>query len=141
MKVIFQGEVKEVKPGYFRNFLLPRKLAEPATHQKIKELEALKKNLASQKEKFEKAAREELQKAGERILEFEAAADEKGNLYKGISAKDIAGKYKNIKPEWILLQEPIKKTGEYEVKIKLPPDNTNHLYVLHLAVKADFSSV
>lgn len=136
MKVIINNEVKEVKPGYFRHFLLPKKLAEIATPNKITELELKKKTREGERAKFREETLAELQRINGAEIIFEVAADEKGNLYEGISAEDIAKKFKNIKAEWISLEHPIKKAGEYEAKVKLPFGDADHLYALKLSVKA-----
>lgn len=141
MKVILRGEVKEVRPGYFRNFLLPQKLAALATPQKIKELASKKKVQEAERAKRKAQALAELKKIEGGTLILEAAADAQGHLYKGVSAKDLAQNFKNIKAEWILLERPIKAVGEYELKVKLPFDNADHLYALRLAVKARSSSL
>lgn len=120
-----RDEIKEVKGGYFRNYLMPQRLAEPATPQKIKELEAKRVRREKGREEFLTKAAEELRKTGEQKLVFELPVTEEGHLYEGISASDIQKELhhlgmETIQKEWIQLENPIKRIGEYEVEIKTP---------------------
>lgn len=114
------GEVKEVSEGHARNFLLPRGLAKAATAQSLKELED--KKLKTQKvkereqEKGEKLAR---QLQGVRVVIKSKAADT-GKLYGSVGQKEIAQALKiGLKPEHIILDQPIKQTGEHNVVIRV----------------------
>jgi len=115
-------EIKEVKDGYARNFLIPRGLAKPATKEAMKWLE-------TQKEIEEKKAEEELKK----IQEIASVVDDqeiiipvevgdREQLFESITAQKIAEKLKEagfeIKKNQIELSEPIKELGEFPVKIK-----------------------
>jgi len=113
-----KGEVKEVKKGYFRNFLFPRGLAKIATTDEIERIE----NLAKEKEKRKKEEVKELQK---KASEFAGKKFEIGarfiagrKLYGSIKDKDIAEKL-GIDRKNVVLDEPIKKAGEHKVKIDL----------------------
>ncbi len=115
-------EIKEVKDGYARNFLIPRGLAKPATKEAMKWLE-------TQKEIEEKKAEEELKK----IQEVASAVDDQeiiipvevgdqDQLFESITTQKIAEKLKEagfeVKKNQIELSEPIKELGEFPVKIK-----------------------
>ncbi|MDD5732006.1 MAG: 50S ribosomal protein L9 [Patescibacteria group bacterium] len=116
------GEVKEVAKGYALNFLIPNGLALPATPGNIKEA----KNRAR---KFDKAAVVDDSAMVNFIKEIEgveiiisAKTNEKGNLFAAIKSEDIVAEIakklsKSIDPEFIVLKEPIKKVGEYEVGV------------------------
>lgn len=116
-------DIKEVKSGHARNFLIPKGLVKPATKEALSWLEA-------QKEIETKKAEEELKK----VQDVASAVDDQevvivvkigdeGQLFEGISAQKIADKLKEegfeIKKTQIELPEPIKELGEYPVKIKL----------------------
>jgi len=116
-------EIKNVKDGYAKNFLIPQGLAKPATPQALKWLEL-------QKEIQQKKAEEELKK----VQEFASNLDgleitipvrvgENEQLFESITAQKIAEKLKEIgyevKKTQIDLAEPIKELGEFPVKIKL----------------------
>ena len=116
-------EIKEVKNGYARNLLLPEKLARAATKQALKWL-------AEQKEVIEKEATEDLAKAqalasaidGLEVLVSVKIGDE-GQLFESITSQKIAEKMKEmgfeVKKSQILLESPIKETGEFPIKVNL----------------------
>ncbi len=117
-------EVKEVKEGYARNFLIPNKLAKPATKESLKWLEI-------QKEIEEKKAEQELKKFQELATKIDGTelvipvkVGEENQLFEKITAQKISDKLKetgiNIEKEQIQLEEPIKELGEFPIKIKFP---------------------
>ncbi|WP_369019099.1 50S ribosomal protein L9 [Thermatribacter velox] len=123
-----EGDVVEVKPGYARNFLLPRKLAIEATPANMAQVEHLKKKRALREAK----EMEEIQALQSRIdglvLEFVRKAGEKGKLYGSVTSSEIAKKISEIlgvdfDRKFIALEEPIKEVGEQEVKIHLGKGN------------------
>ena len=84
------GEAIEVSPGYLRNFLIPRKLAQPATRGALEEAQR-------RREAAEKAAREALERAGETaallsktVLTITHRAGEDGRLFGSVTSKEIA---------------------------------------------------
>ena len=120
-----KGAIKEVKDGYFRNFLMPRRLAELATPARTSSLRADEAKRKDKKDKFEKESRDELSRIGERALVFKVKTTPKGSLYRAFSEKEILEKletegFKTIKESWIKLEKPLKKTGEYEILIQAP---------------------
>ena len=118
-----RGQLVEVAEGYARNFLLPRKLGLEATAGNLKRLEKMRANFAK-KEATEKAA---AQKQGELLaavsLEFTRKAGENDQLFGSVTSGDIAealaGKGFEIDKKRIVLAEPIKIMGDYEVPVKL----------------------
>ena len=116
-------DIKEVKDGYARNFLISKGLAEIATKENLKWLE-------SQKEIEVKKAEEELKKVeavatnidGQEIIILVKVGAE-GQLFESITSQKIYEKLKElgfeIKKSQIDLPEPIKELGEFPVKIKL----------------------
>lgn len=120
-------EIKEVKPGYYYNFLLPQGLATVATKQVIREREEKEKKLASKKKQaLEKA--EELNKKieGEKI-ELKKKATKKKLLYAQIKPEEIVEALEKqlklekdfLKPEMINLDSVIKRLGDFEVKVRV----------------------
>lgn len=116
-------DIKEVKPGFARNFLIPKKMAKLATKQNLKWLE-------SQKEAIEKEAEEDLKKSQELAsrmdgieININVKVGEEGQLFESINNVKIADKLKemgfDIKKSQVKLQEPIKETGEFPVKVSL----------------------
>ena len=116
-------EVKEVKPGYARNFLLPEKLARPATKEALKWL-------GDQKEFIEKEAEEDLKKAQALAsnldgleLTIAVKVGEEGQLFESINSQKIVEKMKElgfeVKKSQVVLENPIKELGEFSVNISL----------------------
>ncbi|MFZ0521202.1 MAG: 50S ribosomal protein L9 [Candidatus Acidiferrales bacterium] len=118
-----RGQLVEVAEGYARNFLLPRKLGLEATAGNLKRLEKMRANFAK-KEATEKAA---AQQQGELLaavsLEFTRKAGENDQLFGSVTSGDIAealaAKGFEIDKKRIVLAEPIKIMGEFEVPVKL----------------------
>ena len=122
------GELKEVAEGYARNFLLPRKMAVPATGGAYR---AWQHDIAIREDK-RKREREEAEIAAQRIssttLTMGVKVGEGGKLYGSITAKDIADALGrrgiNIDRHKIDLEEPLKMLGTYKVAIKVFPGLT-----------------
>ncbi|MCX5999197.1 MAG: 50S ribosomal protein L9 [Chloroflexi bacterium] len=137
MKVIFlkdvanvaqAGQVKEVSDGYARNFLLPKKLALPATQSALKIAE---KEIQKDKEKEQHFASELGQLAqqleGVSITLKGKVIEEEDRLYGSIRDNDIADGLKQltglaIEKTSIELPEPIRQLGEHEVTVRLSKD-------------------
>ena len=117
-------EVKDVSDGYARNFLLPRRLAKPATDAAMKML-AKEKTTADQKRLEEKAHYEDISKMlADKTFVIKTKIGEKGKAFGAITAAKIRDALKKegigVEKEWIMLEEPIKKTGEARITIKFP---------------------
>jgi len=116
-------EIKEVKNGHARNFLIPQNLAKPATKPNLKWLDA-------QKEAMEKEVEIDLKKVQEMAshldgleVVFSMKVGDGGQLFESINAVKIADKLHSmgfdVKKSEINLEEPIKELGEFPVKIAL----------------------
>jgi len=122
------GELKDVADGYARNFLLPRKLAVPATGGAYR---AWQHDIASREDK-RKREREEAEIAAQRIssttLTMGVKVGEGGKLYGSITSKDIADALGRrgieVDRHKIELDEPLKMLGTYKVAIKVFPGMT-----------------
>lgn len=115
-------EVKEVKNGYARNFLIPQGLARLATEEALIWLE-------TRKEIEEKVAEDDLKKSqsvassvDDREVIIEVKVGDQDQLFEAISAQKIVDKLKEmgfeVKKNQIELPEPIRELGEYPIKIK-----------------------
>jgi large subunit ribosomal protein L9 len=132
-----KGEVKEVAEGYARNFLFPKKLVEIATEAAVRGVE-----MKRQKEReMEIQMLEEAKKVAEKIKGRSItikAKDKKGKLFGSILAKDIVAELGKediqVEERWVKLENPIKKIGNYSVKI-VPEKNIE--VKLSLIVKGD----
>lgn len=120
-----KGEVKDVAPGYARNLLIPRGLAEEATPGRLREREHRERVQEQKNRRLEAESRAQAQLLEQRVLHFRAAAGEGGRLFGSVDAADIAEELKrqgfDVDKKKILLEEPIKATGRYEVTVKLFP--------------------
>ncbi len=122
------GDAIDVSPGYLRNYLQPRKLAQPATRGALEEA-------ARRREAAEKAATEAAERAGETtallsktVLTIQHRAGEDGKLFGSVSAKEIAdaiaeARGLRIERKKIRLDEPIRATGTYMVEVEVAPDS------------------
>jgi large subunit ribosomal protein L9 len=118
------GDAIDVSPGYLRNFLVPRKLAQPATSAALEE--AQRRRTAA-----EKAAREALERAGETaallsktVLTISHRAGEDGKLFGSVTGKDIAdaiaaARGLRIDRKRVRLDDPIREIGTYMVEIEI----------------------
>ena len=144
MKVILTADVKgqgkkdqlvEVSDGYARNFLLPRKLAIPASSQSMNEM---KNKAAARLHKIETeraAARETAEKLETVLLTFKVGAGADGHLYGSVTAKEIAEELLKtagieVDKRKITLAEPIKAYGRYELPVRLYTDVSGRIHVL-----------
>lgn len=123
------GEAVDVSPGYLRNYLVPRKLAQPATKGALEEAER-------RREAAERAAREAAERAEETsallsktVLTIQHRAGEDGKLYGSVTQAEIAdaiAEARGLKVDRrkIRLEEPIREVGTYMVEIDLPGGTT-----------------
>ena len=117
------GEVVNVKPGYARNYLLPRGLAIKATASDVKRVEHEKRVIAARTAKLAKEAQAEADTLSKVSVSIARAVGEEEKLYGSVTSRDIAEALaeKNVKidSKKIHLEEPIKTLGMTEVQIKL----------------------
>lgn len=117
------GDVKDVADGYARNFLIPSGYANIATQSAIKQSEEIKIKKAKQAEEDLKMAEELSGKLEGAAVVVKAKADESGKLYAAVKDEDISksllGKGFNVDKNKIIIREPIKEIGEYEVIVAL----------------------
>jgi len=144
MKVILQqdvrgqgkkGQLVEVSDGYGRNFLLPRKLAVEATAENVNTMK-MQDKAKKAKQAEEKAQAEAL---AERLkscqVKITAKAGQGGRLFGSITTKEISEELKkqfdvDVNKSKLVLSDPIKAFGNFEVKAKLGYEVTATVYVL-----------
>ncbi len=129
-----KGEIVNVNDGYARNYVLPKKLGVEANNKNMNDLKLKKAN-------EEKIAKEQLEaaQAFARAMEEDEVvlsikAGEGGRTFGSVSSKEIATGYKEqcgkeIDKKKIVLPEPIRSFGVYEVGVKLHPSVTGKLRV------------
>ena len=122
------GEVKEVAAGYARNFLLPRKLAEPATASALKYWEKGKEKRAAVVAGEVKVAKELAEKLSGVNLTFSMPASEEGKLFGSVGKTDVLKSLKaagyDVPKNSVKLETALKTTGEHEVELRLQPEVT-----------------
>ncbi len=129
-----KDEVKEVKEGYARNYLIPKGMAEKATKNKLKEVEKKREMQQKQEQKEIEEAEKLKEKLAEEKLVLKAKTGEEGKLFGSITNKDIAEKLSEekgieIDKRKIELDDPIKDLGSYEIELKLHSEVTAKLNV------------
>ena len=126
-KVGLRGEVVSVARGYARNFLLPRRLAEPATPARVAELQRREAQRARHEARTFEHAQEIADVLGKTVLRFEVKAGPTGALFGSVTPTDVADEIwrtrkVRIDRRKIGLDDPIKRIGRYEVPIELFTD-------------------
>jgi large subunit ribosomal protein L9 len=119
-----KGDVVDVSPGYLRNFLVPRKLAQPATAGSIAEAQR-------RKEAAERAVRDAADKAQENaallsktVLTITHPAGDDGRLFGSVTAQEIVDAIRQARGlkldrRKVQLDEPIRQTGSHMVKVEV----------------------
>jgi large subunit ribosomal protein L9 len=126
-----RGELVEVAEGYARNFLLPRKLGLEATVGNLKRLEKMRANFAKKEATETEAAQKQAEQLAAVSLEFTRKAGENDQLFGSVTSGDVAealaAKGFEIDKKRIVLAEPIKIMGEYEIPVKLHREVTQNV--------------
>jgi large subunit ribosomal protein L9 len=119
------GDIVTVKPGYARNFLLPKGMAYEATGANIKQLEEEKRRGEAKSKQQYLEARRRASQLENVSLTFHANAGEEGKLFGSITSADIAERLKEQNLDFevdkrdIELEEPLKSLGVYNVAVRL----------------------
>jgi large subunit ribosomal protein L9 len=121
----------KVRRGYARNYLLPQGKAYEVTPASLRQLDNLKKKRAEREAHELNEAEELSRRIGKLNVTFTLATGETGKAFGSITAQDIVNRLKNelgqeIDRHKIVLERPIKDTGEHELPIKLHHDVTAH---------------
>jgi len=118
-----RGDIIEVAAGYGRNYLIPRRLALEVTPSKWKMIELEQKSLRKKLEKEVKSYQGLIEKLSQAVLTFERKAGDKDVIFGSVSVADIKEGLDelglDIEKKKIVLDEPIKRLGNYTVPIKV----------------------
>jgi large subunit ribosomal protein L9 len=122
-KLGMRGQVVEVAEGYARNFLLPRKLALEASAGNLKRLEKMR-TVFAKKEATERADAQKLAELLANVsLEFTRRAGDNDQLFGSVTSADIseglAAQGYTVDKRKVVMPEPIKTVGEFQVPLKL----------------------
>ncbi|MGD9141261.1 MAG: 50S ribosomal protein L9 [bacterium] len=120
------GEKVQVKDGYARNYLLPRRLALPATASGLKMLKEEERRKAVREVKMQREAEEVAKALNQISCTAEVEAGEDDRVFGAVTSGDIAELLKkqgyDIDKKKIILEEPLKALGVYTIPIKLHTD-------------------
>ncbi len=144
MKVILQQDVKgqgkkgqliEASEGYARNFLLPRKLAIPATADALNTMKLKEKARLAEEAANRAAAAETAERLKNSPVKISAKAGANGKLFGAITAKEVSEALQKqygveLPKQKIVMDEPIKAYGSYQLKAKLGFEISGTVYVM-----------
>ena len=144
MKVILQQDVKgqgkkgqmvEVAEGYARNFLLPRKLAVPATTDAVNTMRLREKAKKAEDARLKAEAEAVSEKLKSAHVKIPARAGANGKLFGAVTSKEVSEALKaqhgiELSGKKIVMDEPIKSYGSYQLKAKLGYEVSGVVYVM-----------
>jgi large subunit ribosomal protein L9 len=124
-----RGEVVDVSSGYLRNYLLPRKLAEPATKGSIEAAAQRQQRAEKAKQEAENRAQENAATLGRTVLTIQQQAGDDGRLFGSVTTQDIADAIREargirVDRRKIHLEDPIRNVGTYMVVVEVADDVT-----------------
>lgn len=119
-----KGDVVDVSKGYLRNFLIPRKLAQPATKGALAEAQARIERAEREARELVERAQEHASLLNKTVLTIEQQAGDDGRLFGSVTNQDIADAIKaarglNIDKRKIRLESPIKHVGTHMVEVEV----------------------
>ena len=144
MKVILQQDVRgqgkkgqmiEVAEGYARNFLLPRKLAVPATADAVNTMKLKEKAKKAEDARLKAEADAIVEKLKNSPVKVTARAGANGKLFGAVTSKEVSDALQaqygiELAKQKIVMEEPIKAYGNYELKAKLWYEVSGTVYVM-----------
>jgi large subunit ribosomal protein L9 len=132
-KLGHRGDVVNVKPGYARNFLLPKKLAVEATRGNMKALERIRGSLAKKTATELDAAKKQAEALTGVSLKFLRKTGENDQMFGSVTTGDIADGLKaqgfSIDKRQVQLADPLKSLGEFPVTVKVFREVTSEIKV------------
>jgi large subunit ribosomal protein L9 len=142
-----EADVVKVRRGYARNYLLPRGMAYEVTPAALRRIDELKQKRSEREARELNEAQELARRIGKTRFIFTLETGETGKAFGSVTAQDVVNRLKNevgveIDRHKIVLERPIKDTGEHEVAIKLHHDVTAQLvFQVKSAVEAKAEAV
>ncbi len=120
------GDLVKVADGYARNYLMPSKKAIEATPKNLNAMNHAKKMVADRLRKLKKEAAADADRIKGLAITIKAKTGEEGKLFGSVTSMDIAEAMKAqgvvIDKRKIILEEPIKRVGDYTITVKLHAD-------------------
>lgn len=131
------GDLVKVKEGFGRNYLIPMKKAIEATPKNVKAMDHARKMVADRLRKVKKESAADAENIKALALTIKAKVGEEGKLFGSVTSMDIAeaaaAKGVKIDKRKIVMEEAIKRLGDFTVQVKLPADVTADLKVSVIA--------
>jgi len=128
-----KGDIIDVAAGFGRNYLIPKRLAIEVTSSNIKMVEIERQALKKRIEKEKLSYQELIQKLNQTSLTFKKKAGEKDHIFGSVSSSDIKDALQelgfDIDKKKIVLDEPIKRLGNYSVPVKVYYDEQAEIKV------------
>ena len=137
----YTGDMKNVKPGYFRNYLFPRSLAVLATEDMQKRYEKMRERILKEKEELLAKAEETLKKLSDVTLKFKERVSEKGTLYGSITIDDVLDALKNqakmeLSRDVVSIDGgAIKSAGEFMATVRLSDKHKGEIKIVIEAIE------
>ena len=142
-----EADVIKVKRGYALNHLIPVGKAYEATKGNLKHIEALKKARALREANEIESATKLANRLNKQRLKFELATGQGGKAFGSVTSKDIQDslaetdrQFRDIDRKQIMLKKPIKRTGDFEVEVKIHQDINATLKIKVSAAAQDDAS-
>ena len=119
-----RGDVVDVSPGYLRNYLVPRKLAQPATDASIAEAERRREAAERSAQESAERAQENATLLSKTVLTISKPAGEDGRLFGSVTPQDIVDAVRQARglkldKRKVQLEQPIKATGTHMVSVEV----------------------
>lgn len=119
-----EGDVVDVSDGYAMNFLFPQNLGIQASAQALQALQTKKKQASVKEKKELTRARKLADRLDGQEISLTAKMNEHGKLFAAVSQKEVAKALKSagfdVDPDMIVIEKPMKETGEYRLTLDLP---------------------
>src|SRR5437868_4224254 len=124
-----RGAVVDVSAGYLRNYLLPRRLAEPATKGSMEAATRARENAERAQREAQEKSRENAALLGRTVLTIPQQAGDDGRLFGSVTTQDIADAIRDargirVDRRKIHLEEPLRHVGTYMVVVEIADDVT-----------------
>ena len=121
-----KGDIVEVKDGYARNYLIPKKLALDATPSNLRAFEAEKRIKALKAQRKKEMAEKLAKKLARASVTIAVRVGEEDKIFGSVGVNDVLEAFKKkgvvLEKGWIKLEEPIKELGTFKVPVKLHPE-------------------
>ena len=136
-----EGDIVKVKPGYARNYLIPKKMAVLANKANLAQLEQEKASIEARREKQRQEAESLSKKIAGAVIIIKHRVGEEDKLFGSVTAADISEKLVEmniqINKKNILLSEPLKTLGEFNVPVKVGYQMTSDITVQVAALETE----